>query len=202
MAGPPLTLLPLPHLGVQREATHSSSLMIAQAAGSRWGRAEAPGQWLQPGPVYHLPPPKMWELFQVHRGALMAPFPGLQTPPKQDCRAPGDKALTCFSCSQGPRPPWLERCGPPWFSEGQRNLAPLPPTPVPSCTVGVCPMLAREGAGWLRDSRSIPGRGEAELGVSDDGWWGEASLGAYSLLGPVLSAFHGSVSFIPQSHSH
>ena len=143
MAGLPPMLLSRPHLGVQREATHPSSLVIAQAAGYRYGGAEALGQWLQPGPVYHLPPPKTWELFQAHGGALTAPFPGLQTPLKQDCRAPGDKALPCLSCVQGPRPPWLETCGPPWFSRGRETWHPCPRPLSPAAPLGSALCLPR-----------------------------------------------------------
>ena len=53
-AGLPPTLLPRPQLGAQREATHPSGLMIAQATGYRCRGAEALGQWTPAWPS--LPP--------------------------------------------------------------------------------------------------------------------------------------------------
>ena len=119
---------------------------------------------------------------------IISPFPGLHTTPKTGLRS-WDKALACLRRGQGPRPPWLERCDPPWSSEGQRNLGPFSPTPVPSCAIGVCPVLARWAAGWLRDSGSIPGGGRSRQGgVSDDRQWGPFSECSQSA-GPCAEHF-------------
>lgn len=58
---------------------------------------------LQPGPIYHLPPPEMWELFQVYRRALTVPLPGLQASGNRTAQSPWDKAFTCPSHRAGPQ---------------------------------------------------------------------------------------------------
>lgn len=163
MAGLPPMLLSRPHLGVQREATHPSSLMIAQAAGYRCGGAEALGQWLQRVPVYHLPPPKMWELFQVHGVPLQPLSQGFKHPRNRTAEPRGTKHFPVSVASRAPDlPGWrgVALHG----SRGAEKPGTLVPNPCPQLHRWGLPCVSHGGS-WLAE------------GFREHSWQGRSRMG-------------------------
>ena len=80
-------------------------------------------------------------------GCPYSPFPRASNTPETGLQSPGGQSTSLSQLRPGPQTSLAGEVWPSMVLEGQRNLAPLSPTPVPSCTVGAMDM----GLGGLQE---------------------------------------------------